>query len=111
MKLREKEMMTGRRRGGGDDGRRLQIDDEAAPGRGRGFRRLVTKLRGVGGIRAEAGGHPSKGGTCVVAAGIGGGVGPMGSGFAPIQIGQRREREECEGRVGRLGFRSGGPGR
>ena len=35
-----------------------------------------------------------------MAAGIDGGVGPMGSGFAPIQIGQRREREECEGRVG-----------
>ena len=41
-----------------------------------------------------------------MAAGIDGGVGPMGSGFAPIQIGQRREREECEGGMGiGLGFR------
>ena len=62
----------------------------------------------VGGIRAEAGGRPGEGGPGVVAAGIDGGVGPMGSGFAPIQIGQRREREECEGGMGiGLGFRGG----
>ena len=41
-----------------------------------------------------------------MAAGIDGGVGPMGLwGFTPIQIGQRREREECEGEMGIwLGF-------
>nr|XP_020190110.1 glycine-rich cell wall structural protein-like [Aegilops tauschii subsp. strangulata] len=37
------------------------------------FGGLVTKLRGVGGIRAEAGGRPGEG--------IDGGVGPMGSGW------------------------------
>ena len=43
-----------------------------------------------------------------MATGIDGGVGPMGSGFAPIQIGQRREREECEGGMG-IGLGFGAP--